>query len=154
MYRITGLDPIDFKHYYGMPDGELAALGVERHIADKKPGFPDRVEMRDAEPGEALLLLNHLHLPVDTPYRSCHAIYVLEGAQTAYDKVDVIPPVLRPRVLSLRAFSQKGTMLDADLVDGNDVEKLIGRLFDNPEVTYIHAHNAKRGCFAGLIQRA
>lgn len=57
-YRITGLDPAPFRHLYGLPEDALAAQGVKRYIADAKPGFPDRVEIRDAEPGESLLLLN------------------------------------------------------------------------------------------------
>lgn len=154
MFSITGLDPASFKHLYGRSDSELAAEGVLRHVADEKPGFPDRVEMRDAELGERLLLLNHMHLPIDTPYRACHAIYVLEGAQIAYHSINEVPSVLRPRALSLRAFDEHGIMIDADLVDGKQVETLIGRLFANPSAAYIHAHNAKRGCFAGLISRA
>ena len=45
-------------------------------------------------------------------------------------------------------------MIDADVVGGREVETLIQRLFVNPEVRYIHAHNAGRGCFAARIDRA
>jgi hypothetical protein len=31
---------------------------------------------------------------------------------------------------------------------------LIARLFADPRVAYIHAHNAKRGCYAARIERA
>ncbi len=45
-------------------------------------------------------------------------------------------------------------MLDADVVDGMELESVIERFFSNPQVAYIHAHNAKRGCFSGQIDRA
>lgn len=70
-YVITGLDPAPFRYLYGLSDAELAKAGAIRMTADAKPGFPCRVTLEDAEPGTAVLLLNHEHLPVDTPYRSC-----------------------------------------------------------------------------------
>ena len=82
-FRITGLDPAPFRRLYGLSGVELARLGVKRATADTKPGFPDRVEMRDAEPGESVLLLNYVHQPAKTPYRASHAIFVREGAERA-----------------------------------------------------------------------
>ncbi|MDB5969157.1 MAG: hypothetical protein JWQ90_1607 [Hydrocarboniphaga sp.] len=152
-FRVTGLSAEPFRRFYGLSDDALAGLGILRYVADKKPGFPDRIEMRDAEPGESLLLLNHVCQPADTPYRASHAIFVREGAVQAYDRVDEIPEVMRIRLLSLRAYDAGGMMLDADVVDGGAIESLIERLFKNPLVAYIHAHNAKRGCYSGRIHR-
>ena len=153
-FRITGLDPAPFRHLYGLPDDALAAHGVQRRIADAKPGFPDRVEVRDAEPGETLLLLNHTHPPADTPYRASHAIFVREGAERAYDATDEVPEPLRLRLISLRAFDGEHQMVDADVVAGQELEGAIERFFANPAVRYLHAHHAKRGCYAARIERA
>ena len=109
--------------------------------------------MRDAEPGEILLLVNYEHQPADTPYRASHAIYVREGAKAAYSAVDELPEVMRKRLLSLRAFSAKHMMVDADVVEGEAAIPVIERLFDNPKVAYIQAHYAKPGCFAATIGR-
>lgn len=152
-FRITGLSPAPFRALYGLSDDELATHGAKRYVADKKPGFPDRIEVRDAEPGETLLLLNYTHQPADNPYRASHAIFVREGAETAYDRIDEIPDVMRVRPLSMRAFDFEDTMVDADIVDGREVEGVIDRFFDNPQVAYIHAHYAKRGCYAARIDR-
>ncbi len=110
--------------------------------------------MRHAAPGETVLLLNHVCQPADTPYRAAHAIFVREGETAPFDEIDVVPEVFRPRLLSLRAYDERGMMLDADVVEGAAVEGLIERLLDNPDVASIHAHNAKRGCYSGLITRA
>ena len=153
-FRITGLSSEPFQHLFGLPDEALAEQGVKRYVVDRKPGFPDRIEMRDAEPGETMLLLNHVCQPADTPYRATHAIFVREGASNTYDMVGEVPEVMRLRLLSLRAYDAEGMMLDADVVEGSEVEPVIDRLFANPAVSYIHAHNAKRGCYSGRIDRA
>ena len=152
-FRITGLSAAPFQPLFGLSDAELAQRGVKRYVADKKPGFPDRIEMRDVEPGEAVLLLNHTCQPADTPYRATHAIFVREGARETFDAVDQVPEVMRGRLLSLRAYDADGMMLDADVVEGSEVEPIIERLFANPAVSYIHVHNAKRGCYSGRIDR-
>jgi hypothetical protein len=154
-FQITGLAAAPFRRFYGLSDEELHSFGVKRFIADKKPGFPDRIELRDAEQGEAVLLLNYLHQPADTPYRASHAIFVREWAETPYRALDEIPDVLRIRPISLRAFDASGDMVDADLViAGGDLEPTVERLLANPEAAYIHAHYAKRGCYAARIDRA
>ena len=153
-FRITGLSPEPFQPLFGLSDDELARQGVKRYVADKPQSFPCRVEMRDAAPGETVLLLNHVCQPADTPYRASHAIFVREGAAAAYGRVDEVPAVMRVRLLSLRAYDADGMMVDADVVDGAAVEPLIVRLLANADVSYIHAHNAKRGCYSGRIERA
>jgi hypothetical protein len=72
-FRITGLDPQPFLHLYGMGESEFEAHGAVRYFGDKKPGFPDRVSLCDAEIGAPVLLVNHVHLDVAGPYRASHA---------------------------------------------------------------------------------
>jgi hypothetical protein len=153
-FRVTGLSAEPFQHLFGLPENDLSKYGAKRYIADKKPGFPCRIEMRDAEPGETLLLLNHTYQPADTPYRGMHAVFVREGATDTYDQVNQIPEVMRVRLLSLRGFDETGMMLDAHVVEGAQIEQVIERMFSNPVISYIHVHNAKRGCYSGRIDRA
>jgi hypothetical protein len=153
-FRITGLSPEPFQHLYGLSEEELARHGVKRYVVNEKPGFPDRIEMKDAEPGQTMLLINHVCQPADTPYHARHAIFVREGARQTYDRIGEIPEVMRCRLLSLRAFDEVGMMLDADVLDGGNIEQAIERFFANPDVAYIHVHNAKRGCYSGRIDRA
>lgn len=153
-FRITGLSPQPFRPLFGLPDEELASRGIRRCVADGQAGIPDRIELRDAQPGESVLLLNYTHQPANTPFQASHAIFVLEWAQAPYDRGDEVPRALRSRVLSLRAFDAAHYMIAADLVDGRETETLIERLFTNPGVAYIHAHYAKWGCYAARIDRA
>ena len=153
-YRITGLPAEPFRSLYGLSDAALAAQGVTRVLADQKPGFPDRIELRDAEPGQSVLLLNYTHQPAANAYHASHAIFVREGAETSYDRVDEIPQVMRERTMSLRAFDAQDLMIEAELSAGAELESAIQRLLARAEVDYIQAHYAKRGCYAARITRA
>lgn len=152
-FVVTGLSAEPYTHLYGLSEHELAGHGAYRYRADASPGFPDRIEMRDAEVGESLLLVNHASMDQDTPYKTSHAIFVLEGAQESFRAENTIPQVMHRRLLSLRAFDSAGMMLDAALAEGDAISKTVERLLSNREVDRIHAHYALRGCYAGLIER-
>jgi Protein of unknown function (DUF1203) len=153
-FRVRGLDPAPFRRLYGLDEAELARCGAVRRIADAQPGFPDRIEVRDVEPGESLLLLNHTHQPADSPYRASHAIFVREGAETPLDLVAALPEALLIRPISLRAFDEAGMIVEADLTEGAALEPAIERLLANAKAAYLHAHFARPGCYAALIERA
>ena len=150
-FRITGLPAERFTPLFGLNDDELARHGALRY---RGAGLPDRITLRDTTEGESVLLINHEHQPADTPYRSRHAIFVREGATNRFDAINTVPDMLHSRLLSLRAFDANGMMVDADVVDGAAAEGLIERLLADPQVDSIHAHFARRGCYAALIRRA
>jgi hypothetical protein len=153
-FTISGLAPEPFAALYGLPDAELARRGAIRMRVDESPGFPDRIEMRDAGVGETVLLVNHVSLDLPTPYRASHAIFVREGADRRWQGAPgEVPAVMRRRLLSLRGFDAQGMLRAADVVEGRSVEDVIGRLFADPAVAYIHAHNARQGCYSGRIDR-
>ena len=153
-FRITALPVEPFAAFFDLSNDALAKHNVVRHTADRTPGFPCRVSLRDAEPGETLLLLNFEHLPVESPYRSRHAIYVIEHARQAHLEINEVPDVLRKRLLSLRGFDTAGMMQEADVVEGKALDSAIETLFRNPQVQYLHIHNAKPGCYAARVLRA
>jgi len=153
-FRIKGLPPDAFSALYGLSDEELIGMNAKRYTADGIEGYPDRIELRDPKPHERLILVNYVHQPAATPYRASHAIFVLEGAERAYDAVNEVPQVLRKRLLSLRAFSAQHWMLEGDVCEGREAHTVIQRLLVRPEVAYLHAHYAKPGCYAARIERA
>jgi hypothetical protein len=152
-FHISGLPRAEFAPLFQLDDAELAERNIVRRIADEHPGFPCRVSLRDADLGERVLLLNYEHLAVASPYRSRHAIYVREGATDAALEVNEIPEVLAIRLLSVRAFDRVGMMRTADVVEGKHLAPLIERMLADSDVAYLHAHNARPGCFAARIDR-
>ena len=118
-----------------------------------EPTFPCRVSLTDRAIGERVLLLNHVSHDVANPYRASHAIFVTEGAAEPAEFIDEVPPVFEKRVLSLRGFDADGMMADAILTQPGEADAGIRKLFANPEIATIHAHNATRGCFSARIER-
>jgi len=154
-FRITGLKFADFAALMALSEDELREHNARRVVADRCPGFPCRVSLIDAHPGERVLLVNYEHLPVRSPYRSRHAIYVREKARDACCEVGEVPPVLRQRLLSVRAFTAEGMMVDADVAEGQqELVPLIERLLLPAQVAYLHVHNARAGCYAARVDRA
>ena len=152
-FRISGLAAEPFAHWFDLDDEALRARHARRVVATNKPGFPCRISLTDAEPGQEVLLVNYEHLPVASPYRARHAIYIRQG-ETRYDAVDEVPVMLRSRQLSLRAFNAKHLMTDAEVVDGRELETAIARLFANPAAQFLRVHFAAPGCYAALVERA
>ncbi len=157
-FRIAGLDPAPFAHWRTLSDAALAKQGAVRVRIDRAHVAPCRISLDDAAPGEEVILLNFEHQSANTPYRQQGPIYVREGylreGQGRCEMTDSLPPALARRTLSLRGFDAQGMMIEADLVEGAEAAALIAAIFANAEVVYIHAHYARRGCFAARIDRA
>ena len=153
-FQISALEPRQFAALFDLPQPFLAQHLAIRRIANAKPGFPCRVSLQDAEVGEQLLLIHYMHQCVASPYRASHAIFVRKGVARAELQVGEVPPVLRSRVLSLRAFDKDAMMVSAELCDGVGVEKLLRAQFSEPAVAYVHIHFAKFGCYACRADRA
>jgi hypothetical protein len=151
-FRIAGLDPAPFRHWRGLTDAELAHAGVRRVRVEDYPSAPCRISLDDARIGEEVLLFSFLHQPADTAYRQQGPIFVRDTDER-FEARDEIPPALARRPLSLRGFDREGMMIEADVVDGAAAAAMIERFFANAAVDYIHAHYARRGCFAARIDR-
>lgn len=151
-FRITGLAAAQFEHLFGLSDEALAKHHAKRYLADG-PGFPCRVTLEDASEGERLLLVNYRHQPCATAYASQGPIFVSERRANSAEWIDEIPDQFKARLISLRAYDRDHMMIDADIVDGKELKPLVGRFLANEDVAYLHAHFARRGCFAGRIDR-
>lgn len=153
-FVIRGLDPEEFRPLFSLSDAALAAHGILAIIADKRPGFPCRVSLEDAEPGERVLLLNYESHRAQTPYRSAFAIYVRDCADAALYE-NSLPPVMEGRPIALRIFDAKGMLIGADMGrDSGETQAKVEAIFGSPAASYIHAHNAMHGCFSAEIRRA
>ena len=152
-YRIEGLRPDLFQPLFDLTDDELAAQGARRVTADAKPGFPCRVSLEDAEPGEALMLLNFVSHDVAGPFRTTYGIYVRKDADEAPAFVDEAPAFLNGRTLGLRGFDAEGMLKGGMIALPGEADAKIRELLDRPEIDTIHAHSAAFGCFLARIER-
>jgi Protein of unknown function (DUF1203) len=152
-FQLVGLAAEHFVPLFVLPPAELASLGIRRVRATSKPGFPCRVSLADAEAGEELLLLPFEHQPQTSPYRASGPIYVRAGARQRTLAAGEIPEYVSLRQISLRAYDRDHMIVAAEVCAGETVRAEIERQLADPRVSYIHLHNAKRGCFSCLVQR-
>jgi hypothetical protein len=121
-----------------------------RVVAATANTHPCRRCLRDAAPGEALLLTGYDPFATPSPYSGPGPIYVHERDCAPFDG-DEIPDQLRRRLLSVRAYDEQGMMVDADVTEGTGLEPVAERLLGAPGAAYLHVHNARPGCFAARI---
>jgi hypothetical protein len=154
MFQISALPHDTFESLYSADDETLARHGAARYVVDSKPGFPCRVSLEDAEPGERVILVPYQHQPADSPYKATGPIFVRENARRAEIAPDAVPELLRLRLLSVRAYDFNDLLIDADVVEGRELEACVGRFFERQAVAYAHVHFARPGCYACRVDRA
>jgi len=119
---------------------------------------PLRCCLRNARPGESLILFGYeppLGPPAGTtsPYREIGAVFAhaepCSGPSDAH-----YPPVWRGRKQVLRAYDQRGWIVDAVVHDGSAPDAEIARLFANPAVVQLHSRNVAYGCFMFTVTRS
>jgi Protein of unknown function (DUF1203) len=152
-FIIQGLDPYLFVSVFCQMQATFNGEPVESHIVDAYPGAPCRITLDDAKVGETVCLLSYCHHGATSPYAQSGPIFVTRGAMVAARYIDEVPPALARRTLSLRAYNEMGSMVDATIVEGSLIAPQIERMFGRPDVVRIDAHNATRGCFAAHIRR-
>ena len=152
-FQIKSLQYTEFCELFKLDDHELEKTGAVRMIVDRKPGFPCRVSLQDAEIGEEVILLSYQHHQANSPYQSAGPIFIRKNAGTALLNINEIPHMLLPRLLSLRAYDKKGMMKEAVISEGDNLESVLPKLFNDQEVQYVHIHNAKPGCYNCMVER-
>lgn len=152
-FLIHALEPDRFQSLFSMSDDELQQHSARRVKVEQNPGTPCRVSLQDAEVGEEVVLVHYEHQPADSPFRSSHAIYVRNNVAQNFLNKDEIPALFRHRLMSVRAFSKDHIMIDADAIEGTELEVVLNRFLDDQDVDYIHLHYAKPGCFAARVDR-
>ncbi len=153
-FQMVALPIEEFESLLLLSDEVLQACGAKRMVADKNPGFPCRVSLVNAEPGETVLLLPFTHHDVASPYRASGPIFVRADAQMAKPAINEIPEMFRSRLLSIRAYDGDAMMVGSEVIEGHELEEHISRFFDDLSVKYLHLHSARPGCFNCRVERA
>jgi hypothetical protein len=117
---------------------------------------PCRACMRDARPGEEVLLFSYSPFPDPAPYRAVGPVFVHAHARDCASHAAgfAVPEVLRPRLLALRAYDERLAMIACDVVEGERLESVLVPMLADPRARAVHVHYARAGCFACVIERA
>jgi hypothetical protein len=144
-YRIHALEPAAL-------DQARAAAGTERSLAGG--GEPLRCCLRDAHPGEPLLLFGYAPPLPPSPYREVGAVFAHAAPCPGRDPDDGYPADWYGRPQVLRAYDAHGRIHPATRVhDGTDPRAAIVAVLGDPEVVQVHSRNVAYGCFMFRIQR-
>jgi len=153
-FQVVALPIEPFAELLAMTDDELRRHRGRRMVADRKPGFPCRVSLADAEIGDEVILVDYAHHDADSPYRASGPIFVRANVESARPAVNEIPAMLEVRLLSVRAYDGDGMMCGAEVVEGADLADHIRTVFADARVAYLDVHNARPGCFNCRVMRA
>jgi hypothetical protein len=116
-------------------------------------GEPLRCCLRNAGPGEAIVLFGYEPLLPASPYREIGAVFAHAHRCPGPVEGGRYPSEWRYRPQVLRAYDQRGWISDAQTHDGGDPESVITKMFENEAVVEIHSRNIACGCFMFLIRR-
>jgi hypothetical protein len=153
-FQLVGLPHEAFENLFLLPDDDLASRGMKRSFAAEADTYPCRVSLEEAALGDELLLLPFEHQPALSPYRASGPIFVRRGVRQAKLPPGTITPYVAKRLMSVRAYDDAHLIVDAAVCEGARVDEEIRRLFQRADVSYIHLHNARRGCFSCRVERA
>ena len=153
-FQIHALDPSRFERLYDLPEAELAEHQAMWVRADSQPGYPCRISLEDAPVGSRLLLIHFDHHRADSPFRASHAIFINPESVQAHPKPGHVPSSIASRLISWRAYDARGLMLDADVLEGEQLASRLTDVFAHKAVEYVHLHNARPGCYAARATRA
>jgi hypothetical protein len=132
-----------------------AKTGAADHaivIADSPTGYPCRHCLRFAQPGERVILFPYAAISPGHPYSESGPIFVHAEPCRRYATTREFPADFR-KGRAMRAYNSKFDMIDAEVVNGNEPELVIEKLFQNPETAFVDARSVTRGCYTFRIRR-
>ena len=132
---------------------------LRRMVADARPAGPDgsrtngtgapcRHCLRDAGPGEALLLGSYLMPRPKGIYWAPSPIFVHAEPCAQFGTINEVAPIVRNRLVSVRAYDANDQCI-YDLGhagDGNGIDTPLLRALDDARTAFVNIHTAKPGC--------
>ncbi|MEU4480387.1 DUF1203 domain-containing protein [Micromonospora sp. NPDC023966] len=117
----------------------------ERYCAEG--GEPLRCCLRDATPGEPLLLFGYAPPLPPGPYREVGPIFAHAVDCPGPAEATAYPADWRGRPQVLRAYDRRGRIVGGRHHDGDDPDAVIAELLADPAVDRLHSRNVVYGCY-------
>src|SRR3954465_7819137 len=97
-------------------------------VSDAPAAFPCRHCLRDAEPGEPMLLASHSPFALPGPYKEVGPVFVHAAPCARFAGGGEVPLQLRRRLLAVRGYDRAQRIIDAAVVEGAVVDGEVDRL--------------------------
>ncbi|MDE2006614.1 MAG: DUF1203 domain-containing protein [Rhodospirillales bacterium] len=151
-FRCIPIDPA-IAESFRASGRDQAGNALRRMIADHPS--PCRVCLRDAAPGEAVLLGSYALPRPRGIYWTPSPIFVHASPCAPFDAPNRIAPILRGRMISVRAYDA-GDQCLYDLGhagDGAEIEAPLATALADPRTEFVNVHTAKPGCLLCRVER-
>lgn len=128
----------------------------ERHISDGQ-GNPCRHCLSDISAGEPLLIMAYRPIPIAQPYAEVGPIFLHAEACDRYDGSAGIPAIFLDRSqMLIRGYGEDDRIVygSGHVIATSAIEQTAQRLFEQPEISYIHLRSASYNCFQCRIDRS
>jgi Protein of unknown function (DUF1203) len=156
---------------HAIPPSALAEIRLAGHdrfgneltpIVDAEGGSPLRCCLRRSTPGEELYLIAYRPFSRPGPYAEAGPVFVHASPCPGYRENDAYPAGYRDWPTMVFRPYRRHAELDCDAIaydaiqmgDGGTAETLIGAIFADPTIDFIHTRNVYAGCFMFSITRA
>ena len=128
--------------------GRDEAGNVPRERIDEEGGSPLRCCLRDAEPGERMLLIAYTPPGIAGPYAERGPVFIHAEPCAGYPDVHSYPQGLGHRRQIVRGYDHDGNMATATIVaDGGEAERELNTILSRPEIRVAHVRNVAAGCY-------
>jgi hypothetical protein len=120
-----------------------------------EPGGPCRHCLRDAQPGEDVLLGSYNLSGPRGIYWTPSPIFVHAHDCERYDQMDHVAEIVRARLVSVRAYDGDDLCLYdlGHVAEGTDIDAALDRAISDPRTAFVNIHTAKPGCLLCRVER-
>jgi hypothetical protein len=128
----------------------------ERHISDGQ-GNPCRHCLTDIPEGEPFLAFAYRPFPALQPYAEVGPIFLHAEACWRYDGATGVPAIIADRdTLLIRGYGNDDRIVtgSGQVIASDHVAETAMRMFERPEIAYIHLRSASNNCYTCRIDRA
>jgi hypothetical protein len=127
-----------------------------RHFPSDDSGYPCRHCLKETILGENVLLGSYNQPRPSGFYWSASPIFLHADACPHHDQDNVLPPIVRNRLISLRTYDADDQIIYGlgDVVDGKVADALLDQCLADPRAKFVAIHTARPGCLLCLVERA
>lgn len=151
--RFIALATDDVERYRaGAPDAN--GLAPERRIAPED-GYPCRHCLGDIKAGEPYLTLAHRPFPALQPYAEVGPIFLHAEPCVRGGETDATPAFLDSPQYIVRGYGADDRIVygTGTVTATADIGAVAAKLFERPDVAYLHVRSATNNCYHCRIER-
>lgn len=126
---------------------DLAGNTVRVLVNTEPSGTPLRCCLREAGPGETVMLLAWSPFELSGPYTEVGPVFVHAQECGGYLATHEFPAAWRHRDQVVRGYDAAGDMVAAEVATAPHVEEVMLRLLLRDDVVVVHLRNVAAGCY-------